>query len=237
MKMRRWQAGLALIIVLLLLVAACGQTPAPSGGAQPTAAGGQPAAGGGQPTAGGGQAAGFDWKKYSGTKINLLLNKHPYSDAFIARLPEFTKQTGIEVTYDVVPEQNYFDKLTIDLSSGQGAYDAYMTGAYMIWQYAPAGWMEPLEKYINDPNLTSPDYDFNDIIENLRQADQWDLQPGAEHLGKGSQWAIPWGFETNALMYRKDIFEQQGIKPPKTLDELVATAKKLKTNDIRCIRR
>ncbi len=232
MKMRRWQAGLALIIVLLLLVAACGQTPAPSGGAQPTAAGGQPAAGGGQPTAGGGQAAGFDWKKYSGTKINLLLNKHPYSDAFIARLPEFTKQTGIEVTYDVVPEQNYFDKLTIDLSSGQGAYDAYMTGAYMIWQYAPAGWMEPLEKYINDPNLTSPDYDFNDIIENLRQADQWDLQPGAEHLGKGSQWAIPWGFETNALMYRKDIFEQQGIKPPKTLDELVATAKKLKTNDM-----
>ncbi len=29
-------------------------------------------------------AADFDWMKYKGTKLKLLLNKHPYADAMIA---------------------------------------------------------------------------------------------------------------------------------------------------------
>ena len=29
---------------------------------------------------------GFDWKKHSGTTVKLLLNKHPYADALIAKL-------------------------------------------------------------------------------------------------------------------------------------------------------
>lgn len=169
----------------------------------------------------------FDWRKYEGTKLNLLLNQHPYTEALMGNLQTFIDLTGIEITYDIFPEQNYFDKVTIDLSSGTGSYDVFMTGAYQVWQYAPAGWMEPLEGYINDPELTNSDYDWEDLFENLRKGDQWDLIPGHEHLGQGSQWAIPWAFETNALMYRYDIFEEQGIEVPTTLDELVETAKKL----------
>ena len=173
-------------------------------------------------------AGNFDWKKYSGTSIKLLLNDHPYEQALVAELPKFTELTGIKVTYDIFPEQNYFDKVTIDLSGGQGGYDAFMTGAYMIWQYAPAKWMEPLEPYINDPVKTNPDYDFNDILPWLAASERWNLEPGAENLGKGSQYALPWAFETNAFMYRYDLFEKDGLKPPTTLDELVAVAKKFK---------
>lgn len=170
----------------------------------------------------------FNWRKYEGTSIKLLLNKHPYQEALVAELPKFTELTGIQVSYDIFPEQNYFDKVTIDLSGGQGGYDAFMTGAYMVWQYAPPGWMEPLEPYINDPTKTNPDYDFEDIFQGLRDSDNWNLVPGAENLGKGSQYALPWGFETNAIMYRWDIFEEHGLKPPETLDELVELAKTLK---------
>ena len=173
-------------------------------------------------------AGNFDWKKYSGTSIKLLLNDHPYEQALVAELPKFTELTGIKVTYDIFPEQNYFDKVTIDLSGGQGGYDAFMTGAYMIWQYAPAKWMEPLEPYINDPVKTNPDYDFNDILPWLAASERWNLEPGAQNLGKGSQYALPWAFETNAFMYRYDLFEKDGLKPPTTLDELVAVAKKFK---------
>jgi multiple sugar transport system substrate-binding protein len=173
-------------------------------------------------------AGSFDWKKYAGTSIKLLLNKHSYSEALVAELPKFTELTGIKVTYDIFPEQNYFDKVTIDLSGGQGGYDAFMTGAYMIWQYAPAKWMEPLEPYINDPAKTNPDYDFKDILGWLSASERWNLKPGTANLGQGSQYALPWGFETNAIMYRADLFEKDGLKPPTTLDELVATAKKFK---------
>jgi len=171
----------------------------------------------------------FNWRAFEGTSLKLLLNQHPYQQALVGELPKFTELTGIDVTYDVVPEQNYFDKVTIDLSAGQSStYDVFMTGAYMIWQYAPAGWMEPLEPYINDPAKTNPDYDFEDIFPDLRNSEMWNLQPGRQNLGQGSQYAIPWGFETNALMYRKDLLEKHNLKVPTTLDELVDTAKKLK---------
>jgi multiple sugar transport system substrate-binding protein len=175
----------------------------------------------------------FDWKKFSGTSLKLLLNQHPYQQALVGELPKFEELTGIKVTYDVFPEQNYFDKVTIDLSAGASStYDVFMTGAYMIWQYAPAGWMEPLEPYIKDAAKTNPDYDFEDIFPDLRNSEMWNLQAGRANLGQGSQYAIPWGFETNALMYRKDLLDKAGIKVPTTLDELVDAAKKLKTNDM-----
>jgi multiple sugar transport system substrate-binding protein len=231
---------LSIVLVLSFIVSGCtapaAQPAAAPAAAQPTAApaAGQPTAalGAAQPTAGPAAAqpaaGSFDWKKYSGTSIKLLLNKHSYSEALVAELPKFEALTGIKVTYDIFPEENYFDKVTIDLSGGQGGYDAFMTGAYMIWQYAPAKWMEPLEPYINDPTKTNPDYNFNDILAWLRDSERWNLKPGTGNLGQGSQYALPWGFETNAIMYRSDIFEKDGLKPPTTLDELVATAKKLK---------
>ncbi len=170
----------------------------------------------------------FDWRAHEGTSLKLLLNQHPYQQALVGELDEFTELTGIEVSYDVFPEQNYFDKVTIDLSAGDAStYDVFMTGAYMIWQYAPAGWMEPLEPYINDPVKTNPDYDFEDIFEDLRESEQWNLEAGRENLGEGSQYAIPWGFESNALMYRQDLFEEQGLEVPQSLDELVEAAEVL----------
>lgn len=170
----------------------------------------------------------FNWRQFEGTSLKLLLNQHPYQQALVGELPKFEELTGITVTYDVFPEQNYFDKVTIDLSAGASStYDVFMTGAYMIWQYAPAGWMEPLEPFINDPAKTNPDYDFEDIFADLRNSEMWNLEAGRQNLGQGSQYAIPWGFETNAFMYRQDLFEKHGLSVPTNLDELVAVAKAL----------
>jgi multiple sugar transport system substrate-binding protein len=80
-------------------------------------------------------AADFDWKKFNGTKLHLLLNKHPYADAMIADLDNFKGLTGMDVTYDIFPEDVYFDKVTAALSSKSSQYDAFMTGAYMTWTY------------------------------------------------------------------------------------------------------
>jgi multiple sugar transport system substrate-binding protein len=208
----------SLLIILALLIGACAPAaPAPVA----------PAAD--QPPAAAVPAGEFDWRAHEGESLKLLLNQHPYQQALVGELAKFTELTGIEVTYDVFPEQNYFDKVTIDLQAGPAStYDVFMTGAYMIWQYAPAGWMEPLEPYINDPSKTNPDYDFEDILPDLRNSEMWNLQPGAANLGQGSQYALPWGWEANAYMYRKDLFDKHGLSVPTTLDELVEVSKQLK---------
>jgi multiple sugar transport system substrate-binding protein len=217
MKTRTTYFALAVLVILSMVMSACaGAAPAPAAQAPAQQAASAP-------------SGEFNWRAFEGESLKLLLNQHPYQQALVGELDKFTELTGINVTYDVFPEQNYFDKVTIDLQAGDAStYDVFMTGAYMIWQYAPAGWMEPLEGYINDPSKTNPDYDFEDILADLRNSEMWNLEPGAANLGQGSQYAIPWGWEANAYMYRQDIFEANGLTPPTSLDELVEVSKKLK---------
>ena len=106
-------------------------------------------------------AADFDWKKHSGKSLKLLLNKHPYTDAMIANLDNFKELSGMDVTYDVFPEDVYFDKVTAALSSRSSEYDAFMTGAYMTWTYGPAGWITDLNEWISGfESKTNPNYNW-----------------------------------------------------------------------------
>ena len=74
----------------------------------------------------------FDWKRHDGTTIKALLNEHPYTTALENDLKTFSDLTGITVQYDKFPESNYFEKLTVDLQSGQPTYDVFMLGAYFV---------------------------------------------------------------------------------------------------------
>lgn len=161
----------------------------------------------------------FDWKRAKGRTVKALLNKHPYTDALIADLKAFTEKTGVRVEYDVFPEDNYFDKLTVDLSSGRASYDVFMLGAYMVWQYGPPGWLEDLGPWMRNSSATGAEWDQEGFFPNLLSADQWSLKAGAP-LGRGGQYALPWGWETNVVAYNTEVFRKLGLKPAETFDEL-----------------
>ncbi len=108
-------------------------------------------------------AADYDWKANKGKTIKLLLNKHPYADAMIADIESFKTLTGMDVKYDVFPEDVYFDKVVAALSSKSDQYDAFMTGAYQTWTYGPAGWIEDLNPYIQSAK-TNPTYNWDDVL-------------------------------------------------------------------------
>jgi multiple sugar transport system substrate-binding protein len=171
----------------------------------------------------------FDWMKHSGTSIKLLLNKHPYSDAMIANIENFKSLTGMDVTYDVFPEDVYFDKVTAALSSGSSEYDAFMSGAYMTWTYGPAGWIDDLNEYITDPSKTNPAYAFDDFLPGVIKSCAWNGQPGGA-LGSddAKQWCIPLAYEQNNLTYNKRIFDANGLTVPTNIDELLDTARAAK---------
>ncbi|MFF2012229.1 extracellular solute-binding protein [Streptomyces sp. NPDC058195] len=182
--------------------------------------------GGGGPEAGSAAdevTGSFDWKRARGRTVRVLLNRHPYADALIAELKTFTEKTGIEVTHDVFPEDNYFDKLTVDLSSGRASYDVFMLGAYMVWQYGPPGWLEDLGPWMRNESATGAEWDQEDFFPQLLAADQWSLKAGAP-LGRGGQYALPWGWETNVVAYNTEVFGKLGLKPAETFDELRETA-------------
>lgn len=161
----------------------------------------------------------FDWMQFTGGEVRLILNKHPYTESLLPLVPEFEELTGISVPEPLIlPEAEYFQKLLLDLSTGAGEFDVFMTGPYRHWAYDSAGWTEPLEPFLADPNMTSADYDQADIFPALMDANRWDLTIGGG-IGQGSQWAIPVMVETYVQSFRKDIYDELGIEPAVTIEQ------------------
>jgi len=170
-------------------------------------------------------AADYDWQKHKGTALKLLLNKHPYADAMIADIEHFKSLTGMSVTWDIFPEDVYFDKVTAALSSSSSDYDAFMTGAYMTWTYGPAGWIVDLNEYLPK---AAPGYDWEGVLPGLRASTAWSGKPGDALGGPGSkQWCLPWGFEANNVSYNMRIFEKVGVQVPKNLPDMLEVAAKI----------
>jgi multiple sugar transport system substrate-binding protein len=225
---RHWQRiiTLSLAVVMVLSLAACGGATATT--ATTTAAAATTAAASGETTKA--AASTFDWKAQSGKTLRVMFNQHPYAEAIIKKLPDFEAKTGIKVEYSLTPEENYFDKVTTALNSKSGDPDIFMTGAYQVWEYAPAGYVEDLSTYINDPAKTGPEYDFADFYPGVTGSLQWDLIAGHK-TGSGAQWALPLGFEMYTMAYNKKIFAEKGLKPPTTMAELADVCTKLNEFD------
>lgn len=170
----------------------------------------------------------LDWRRYSGQTLGLLLNRHPYTDAMIANLDNFKALTGMNVVYDVYPEDVYFDQAIAALFNQSSKYDVLMTGAYQTWQTGPAGWLVDLNEFIHDPALTAAAYHWDDILPNLRQSTAWSGVPGEPLGGAGArQWAVPWGFELNNISYNRRLLESLGMEPPANLPDLIDKAARL----------
>ncbi len=177
-----------------------------------------------------GPSSSFDYKKYAGATVTLQVSKHPYIDALKANVSKFTDLTGINVTFDMQPEALYFDKIKFGLAQKSSDFDVFMLGAYMTWQYGPAGWVEDLGPYIRDPGKTAPEFDFADIFPNVLANDSWDNKPGDKPgTGSAHQWALPWGWESYMLTYRRDILKKHGLAVPRSYPQILSVCQKLKT--------
>ena len=166
----------------------------------------------------------IDWQKYKGTELSIILNKHPYSESLIGLLPDFEKATGMTVKYEILAEEEYFQKLRLALSTNTGQYDAFMTGPMLEWEYTAGNWLEPLEPFLNDPTKTDQAaYNAADFYPALMAANRWNKVVGSG-IGEGHQWAIPVMVETYIIPYRADLYTKYGLKPPVTLPDMSAGA-------------
>lgn len=178
------------------------------------------------------RAEAINWRQFEGTAITWAYDIHPYADALAAELPEFEKLTGIKVTPELYPDDSYWNKLTIQLTTKSPAWDVVGTGIQPAWDLAPGGLLEPLDKYLNDPALTDAGYDYDDFFPSLRAALTWKVEDGQIAADEGGEvWAIPHAFENIQLFYRKDILDKHNITVPTTPQEMAKACEALKAAD------
>jgi len=170
----------------------------------------------------------INWRQFEGQKLTIGLNKHPFTESLLPLISEFESLTGIKVEYLILPEQEYFSKLVVDLSQQRGEFTVIMTGPMRNWQYATPGWLAPLDDFLNDPKLTDKSwYKLEDFFPGLIAANRWNMKLGGG-VGDGKLWSIPVLAESYILAYRKDIFDQHKIKVPTSMEEMAEAARLVK---------
>lgn len=164
-------------------------------------------------------AAAFDWKKYEGTTIRVIHVQNWYGEAVEGWVPEFEALTGIKVQLEIYAFGSLYEKLMTEMMTGMTDLDVYISQPYAIGeQFDNAGWYEPLQEYVDNPELTSP-------LFNLLSFFSAAIDPGCTINGKLI--GLPWIVDTALLYYNDTLFEEYGVAVPNTFAELETAAKKL----------
>jgi multiple sugar transport system substrate-binding protein len=164
--------------------------------------------------------AAIDWKQFGGQTIALAGAIHPWSNAITPLLPEFTILTGINVTIDFQLETTYLGALPIKLARGSSTPDVFMFTTY--GQGISNGWLEPLNGYYSNRSLTDPGwYDESDLLKTARAFPRW---------SDGERYALPITSEAMTVFINGDALAARNLQVPQTFEELLATAKAVKSN-------
>ncbi len=160
-----------------------------------------------------------NWKKFAGTKLEVILAKGPRGDNFQKHIKEFIDLTGIQVESEQIPEQQQRQKAVIELASGKPSFDViHLSYHVQKRQFEKAGWLADISGFMKDPTLTAPD---------LVESDFSAAGLSYAKNDKGQMLSLPWSVDYFILYYNKEIFAKAGVQPPKTLDEMNALAEKL----------
>jgi multiple sugar transport system substrate-binding protein len=160
----------------------------------------------------------FNWRASSGATIEVMLDSHPWQKFIQPFVPEFEKQTGIQVDLKVYPENQFRTKRTVEMVSGTSSIDAYMImPAEDLAKYTQSGWLEPLNAYMKSKSISWPEYDITDFFHSA-------LEAGVKN---GKNYTIPIQLETSLLAYNKRILARYHVGVPATMAELLAAAKRI----------
>lgn len=131
-------------------------------------------------------------------------------EALSALIEQFNAETGAKATFNPVPE---YDATLQSALAGNSPPDVFYVDSNRLPDLADAGVLAPVpEGVISDPD---------DIYPSLREAFTYD----------GTWYCPPKDFSTLALVYDVQAFEEAGLQPPTTWEELRAAAEELTTDD------
>ena len=112
------------------------------------------------------RAQGFNWKRFQGKELFLLLTKHPWIDVLEKNIPEFESLSGMKVKWETLPEIQARQKLTVEMTGGSSGgawirlFQTYVgsnqfNGLNSYKYTAPARPLEMFGAYIDDVIIDS----------------------------------------------------------------------------------
>ena len=104
-------------------------------------------------------------KPYAGQSITILDEITPLQETMKTLVPEFVKETGIQVDYQLLNHFEVISKGQADMLSGRGAYDGVMVHSPQLGLLLQADVVRPIDDLLGNKTLTNPDLDAKDLIQ------------------------------------------------------------------------
>ena len=105
------------------------------------------------------------YEEFAGETLVVNFPAHPHFDAVMKVLPEFTKETGIQVEVDQLQYLKMRERQTLELTKNRGDYDLIAYVVFSKADYVYADQLENLARFFMNPKLADPNYDAEDLID------------------------------------------------------------------------
>ncbi|MCX8187833.1 MAG: extracellular solute-binding protein [Nitrososphaeria archaeon] len=122
-----------------------------------------------------------------------------YTDWAAQVAKKFEERTGIKVEIIPIDYSVLYEKQMIELAGRTGAYDIVTIESMCISEWAAAGWLEPLNKYIE---RDADEVQYEDILPHYRWVIEWN----------DMVWALPYYTYDHGVFYRADAYEDETVK-------------------------
>jgi multiple sugar transport system substrate-binding protein len=103
-------------------------------------------------------------KPYVGMTIRVLDEITPLQEVLSKIVPEFEKETGIKVEWELLNHFEVINKGQADMLSGRGYYDAVMLHGFQLGPMLAADAIRPIDDLVRNPKLSNPALDTGDFI-------------------------------------------------------------------------
>ncbi len=146
--------------------------------------------------------------------LNIIMEQVPDYDIVKALTEKFVAENpDIEVTFDAMPFDAMRDKILTSALAGSATYNVIIVDNPWMEEFAGAGFLAPLDEFIQ----ADSGYDFDDFVGPLRDID----------VVGDATYGVPYYNYALGLIVRQDIFDDQGIAIPTTLEDYVDVVKSL----------
>lgn len=154
-------------------------------------------------------------KSLDGVTLTIASMNDGFSKVLTELAPAFKEETGADLKVEIMDYGTLLTKTTADFVGDTKGYDLVTMDIVWAGAYAENKYSIDLTAWVK---RDAAELDLDDIYPvALKSLGQYD-----DHYV-----AFPFAAYANVLAYRKDLLEAAGLKPPASMEELVADAKKL----------
>jgi ABC-type glycerol-3-phosphate transport system substrate-binding protein len=147
----------------------------------------------------------------SETTVNVLAYNSSAIDPFTNTMVKSCTRENVTLKHDPIDFSGQVTKTTATLSGDTGSYDILETYGFAVPEIASAGSIIALDDFVAK---YEDKYKLDALNEGMRSALSYD----------GKLYALPMQAQMYVMAYRADVFEELGLTPPKTFDEMIEAA-------------